>query len=89
MANAAWLALTVRAHNLGRAVGVLAGGRLARPDFYESAAWRVGCSRQRYLMGSEPSQSRWASATIEIMPSELDRRSISSVMHPMVERVSR
>ncbi|SNR80225.1 transposase, partial [Blastococcus mobilis] len=30
MANAAWLALTVLAHNLGRAVGLLAGGRLAR-----------------------------------------------------------
>jgi hypothetical protein len=30
MANAAWLALTVLAHNLGRAVGLLAGGRLTR-----------------------------------------------------------
>jgi hypothetical protein len=30
MANAAWLALAVMAHNLGRAVGLLAGGRLHR-----------------------------------------------------------
>ena len=30
MANAAWLALTVMAHNLGRAVGLLAGGTLHR-----------------------------------------------------------
>lgn len=30
MANAAWLALAVLAHNLGRAVGLLAGGRLHR-----------------------------------------------------------
>lgn len=30
MADAAWLALTVLAHNLGRAVGLLAGGRLTR-----------------------------------------------------------
>jgi hypothetical protein len=29
-ANAAWLALAVMAHNLGRSVGILAGGRLAR-----------------------------------------------------------
>jgi len=30
MANAAWLALTVMAHNLGRAVGILAGPDLQR-----------------------------------------------------------
>ena len=30
MANAAWLALTVMAHNLGRAVGQLAGSDLER-----------------------------------------------------------
>jgi hypothetical protein len=30
MANAAWLALTALAHNLGRALGILTGGRLAR-----------------------------------------------------------
>ena len=30
MANAAWLALTVMAHNLGRAVGQLAGHDLER-----------------------------------------------------------
>jgi hypothetical protein len=30
MANAAWLALTVMAHNLGRAVGILAGAELER-----------------------------------------------------------
>jgi hypothetical protein len=30
MANAAWLALTVMAHNLGRAVGILAGADLER-----------------------------------------------------------
>ncbi len=30
MANAAWLALTVMAHNLGRAVGQLAGPELER-----------------------------------------------------------
>ena len=30
MANAAWLAFTVMAHNLGRAVGLLAGHDLAR-----------------------------------------------------------
>ena len=30
MANAAWLALTVMAHNLGRAVGILAGDTMAK-----------------------------------------------------------
>jgi Transposase DDE domain group 1 len=30
MANAAWLALAVIAHNLARAVGLLAGGKLHR-----------------------------------------------------------
>ena len=30
MANAAWLALAVMAHNLGRAVALLAGGNLQR-----------------------------------------------------------
>ncbi len=31
MANAAWLALTVMAHNVGRAVATLAGDDLQRP----------------------------------------------------------
>jgi hypothetical protein len=43
MANAAWLALTVMAHNLGRAVGHLAGSELQRRPRRRCAARSSPC----------------------------------------------
>jgi hypothetical protein len=62
MANAAWLALTVLAHNLGRAIGILAGGRLARATaatlrraLFTMPARLVHTARRRHLRAPQ----RW------------------------------
>jgi hypothetical protein len=62
MANAAWLALTALAHNLGRAVGLLAGGRLTRATaatlrttLFTMPAGLVHSARRRHLRAPE----RW------------------------------
>jgi hypothetical protein len=62
MANAAWLALTVLAHNLGRAIGILAGGRLVRArtatlrtTLFIMPARLVHSARRRHLRAPE----RW------------------------------
>ncbi len=62
MANAAWLGLTVLAHNLGRAIGILAGGRLARATpvtlrrtLFTMPARLVHSARRRHLRAPE----RW------------------------------
>jgi len=50
MANAAWLALTVMAHNLGRAVGILAG-----PDLPKGLHHARPAGSQRPTTTSTPS----------------------------------
>jgi hypothetical protein len=62
MANAAWLALTVVADNLGRAIGILAGGRLARATaatlrraLFTMPARLVHTARRRHLRAPQ----RW------------------------------
>jgi hypothetical protein len=64
MANAAWLALAVMAHNLGRAVGLLAGPDLHRAtaatrDLHRS--WPAGHSGRRRRLHL-PAGWPWAQA---------------------------
>jgi integrase len=68
MADAAWLALAVLAHNLGRAIGILAGGRLARATattlrrtLFTMPARLVHSPRRRHLRASE--RWRWPGGT--------------------------
>ena len=67
MANAAWLALTVMAHNLGRAVGQLAGPDLERATaatlrrkVFTMPGRLVHTGRRRHLR--LPASWPWASA---------------------------
>jgi hypothetical protein len=67
MANAAWLALTVMAHNLGRAVGQLAGPDLdtataatLRREVFTMPGRLVSTARRRHLR--LPAQWPWAQA---------------------------
>ncbi len=67
MANAAWLALTVMAHNLGRAVGQLAGTALARATaatlrrtVFTMPGRLVNSGRRRHLR--LPARWPWAGA---------------------------
>jgi hypothetical protein len=67
MVNAAWLALTVMAHNLGRAVGQLAGPDLAtataatlRREVFTIPGRLMSTARRRHLR--LPAQWSWAQA---------------------------
>lgn len=67
MANAAWLTLTVIAHNLGRGIGILAGPELARAT---AATLRraLFCTPGRLIRSARrlhlrlPARWRWATA---------------------------
>ncbi len=62
MANAAWLALAVMAHNLGRAVGQLAGPDLERGDRGDAAPHRVHDART-----ARPRRTAAAPATTDVL----------------------